>query len=122
MVEFSLLEYILHHQWLPSLALFPSLQGGKYISRYFHFYDFMAKLHIFPIKNVTFCTFLIFIILKREILTNLLTSDKHLITLFQLFYAMPSSSISKMSAEPPETATAAVKLLAVLQPSGNFLL
>ena len=63
MVEFSLLEYILHHQWLPSLAIFPSLQVVKYISRYFHSYEFVAKLHIFPMKNVTLRTFLIFIIL-----------------------------------------------------------
>ena len=63
MVEFSLLEYILHHQWLPSLAIFPSLQVVKYISRYFYSYEFMAKLLVFHMKNVTLRTFLIFIIL-----------------------------------------------------------
>ena len=51
----------LHHQGLPSLALFPSLQFVKYISCNFHSYEFVAKLHIFPMKNVELCTFLVFI-------------------------------------------------------------
>ena len=48
----------------PLLSLFPCLQvRKKYISRYFHSYSFVAKLHIFPMKNVTLRTFLIFIVL-----------------------------------------------------------
>ena len=49
------------------LARFPSLQIDKYISCYFHSYDFLAKLHIFPMKNVRYSTFFIFIALKGYI-------------------------------------------------------
>ena len=59
---------------IPASAVFPSLQVVKYISRYFHSYEFVANLHIFPMKNVTFRTFLAFVILQGERLTNLLTT------------------------------------------------
>ena len=54
---------------LPDIAdcadvLFPSLQVVQYISCNFHSYEFVAKLHIFPMKKVRYCTFLMFIILK----------------------------------------------------------
>ena len=55
-------------------ADFSSLQVVKYTSCNFHSYEFVAKLLIFPMKNVILRTFLIFIILYEERLTSLLTS------------------------------------------------